>query len=324
MTTILLSSISTQLKYPKIIILYASIPSLYTYKTYTLTYVQYIFTWYQIIKGASHDWSDLACMYALEKEMAAHSSILLWRIPGMEEPGGLQSMGSHRVRHDWSYLAAASASGSKDKESSWKAGGQGSIPGLARSTRGGNGNPGNGNPLQYFCLENPCGQSSLVGFKPHGHKELDVAEWLTFQFSSVQLLSHVRLFATPWTSTRQASLSITNSKGLLKLMSIESVMPSSHLILCRPLLLLPPTPPSQWANSLHEVAKVLEFSASASVLPMNSQHWFPLGWTGWISLQSKGLSRVFSNTTVQKYQFFGTQLSSQSNSHIHTWPLEKP
>ena len=65
-------------------------------------------------------------------------------------------------------------------------------------------------------------------------------------------------------------------------------------------------------------------SASASVLPMNTQDWSPLGWTGWISLQSKWLSRVFSNTTVQKYQLFGAQLSSQSNSHIHTWPLEKP
>ena len=65
-------------------------------------------------------------------------------------------------------------------------------------------------------------------------------------------------------------------------------------------------------------------SVSASVLPMNTQDWSPLGWTGWISLQSKGLSRVFSNTTVQKHQFFSAQLSSQSNSHIHTWPLEKP
>ena len=65
-------------------------------------------------------------------------------------------------------------------------------------------------------------------------------------------------------------------------------------------------------------------SASASVLPMSTQDWSPLGWTGWISLQSKGLSRVFFNTTVQKHQFFSAQLSSQSNSHIHTWPLEKP
>ena len=64
-------------------------------------------------------------------------------------------------------------------------------------------------------------------------------------------------------------------------------------------------------------------SAFASVLPMNTQDWAPLGWTGWISLQSKGLSRVFSNTTFQKHQFFSAQLSSQSNSHIHTWPLEK-
>ena len=68
----------------------------------------------------------------------------------------------------------------------------------------------------------------------------------------------------------------------------------------------------------------ISVSASASVLPMNTQDWSPLGWTGWISLQSKGLSKVFSNTIVQKQQFFSTQLSSQSNSHIHTWPLEKP
>ena len=93
----------------------------------------------------------------------------------------------------------------------------------------------------------------------------------------------------------------------------------------------PPTPkPSQhqglfqWVNSLHDVAKSIGVSASASVLPMNTQDWSPLGWTGWTSLQSKGFWRVFSNTTVQKHQFFSTQLSSQSNSHIHTWPLEKP
>ena len=78
----------------------------------------------------------------------------------------------------------------------------------------------------------------------------------------------------------------------------------------------------QWVSSLHQVAKVW-VSASASVLPMNIQDWSPLGLTSWISLQSKGLSRVFSSTTVQKHQFFGAQLSSQSNSHIHTWLLEK-
>ena len=79
----------------------------------------------------------------------------------------------------------------------------------------------------------------------------------------------------------------------------------------------------QWVNSLHEVAKVLEFQLLASVPPKKSQGWSPSEWTGWISLQSQGLL-VFSNTTVQKHQFFSTQLSSQSNSHIHTWPLEKP
>ena len=68
----------------------------------------------------------------------------------------------------------------------------------------------------------------------------------------------------------------------------------------------------------------IRVSASTSVLPMNTQGWSPSEWTGWISLQSKGLSRVFSDTTVQKHQFFGTQPSSQFNSHIHTWPLEKP
>ena len=148
------------------------------------------------------------------------------------------------------------------------------------------------------------------------------------QFSSVQSLSRVRLFATPWIAARQASLSIINAQSLLKLMSIESVMPSSHLILCRPLLLLPPIPPSirvfSSESTLHMRGQSIGVSASASVLPKSTQDWSPLGWTGWISLQSKGLSRVFSNTTLQNHQFFGTQLSSQSNSHIHTWPQEKP
>ena len=145
--------------------------------------------------------------------------------------------------------------------------------------------------------------------------------------SSVQSLSRVQLFATPRTAACRASLAITNSWSSLKLMSIESVMPSNHLILCRPLLLpsiflsIRVFPVSQCFASRGQNIGV---SASASVLPMKTQDWFPLGWTGWISLQSKGLSRVFSNTTVQKHQFFGTQLSSQSNSHIHTRLLEKP
>ena len=133
------------------------------------------------------------------------------------------------------------------------------------------------------------------------------------QFSSVQLLSRVQLFVTPWTAARQASLSITNWWSLPKLMSIESVMPSNHLILCRPLLLPPSIFPSIRVFSsdsvLHNRWPNTGVSASASVLPMNIQDWFPLEWTDWISLQSKGLSRVFSNTTVQKRQFFGSQFS---------------
>ena len=130
--------------------------------------------------------------------------------------------------------------------------------------------------------------------------------------SSVQSLSRVWLFATPWTTVWQASLSITNSQSPPKPMSIESVMPSNHLILCWPFLLLLLIFPSirvfSNESDLHiRWPKYLGVSASTSVLPMNTQDWFPLGWTGWISLQ--GLSRVFSNTTVQKHQFFGAQLS---------------
>jgi len=131
-------------------------------------------------------------------------------------------------------------------------------------------------------------------------------------FNSVQLLSCVPLFATPWTTACQASLAITNSQSLLKLMSIEWVMTSNHLILWSPLLLPPLIIPSISVFSNESVLHIMwtiEVSASASVLPMNIQDWFLLGWTDWISLQSKGFSRVFSNTTVQKHEFFSAQLS---------------
>ena len=130
--------------------------------------------------------------------------------------------------------------------------------------------------------------------------------------SSVQSLSHIELFATPLIAARQASLSITNSRSSLRLTSIESVMPSSHL--CRPLLLLPPIPPSIRVFSNESTLHMRwpkYWSFSFSIIPSKEIPEL-------ISLQSKGLSRVFSNTTVQKHQFFGTQLSSQSSSHIHT------
>ena len=148
------------------------------------------------------------------------------------------------------------------------------------------------------------------------------------QFSSVQSLSCVRLFVTPWTAAWHASLFITNSQSLLKLMSIESVMPYNHLILCCPPFLLPSIFPSIRVFSnmsvLCQTGKSTVVSASASVLPMDIQDWSPLGWAGWISLQSKGLSRVFFSNTVQKHQYFGIQPSLWSSSHIQASLVEKP
>ena len=167
-------------------------------------------------------------------------------------------------------------------------------------------------------------------------------------FLLFNLGSYVWLFATPWTVAHQASLSFTISWSLLILMSIKTVMPSNHLILCHPLLLPPSiflklisvesvrpsnhlilSPPAlnfyqhqglfQWVSGSQSIGA----SASASVLPMNIQGWFPLGLTGFISLQSKGLSRVISSTTIRKHQFFSAQPSLWSNSHICTWLLEK-
>ena len=132
---------------------------------------------------------------------------------------------------------------------------------------------------------------------------------------------------TPWVVAHQTSLPFTISRSLLKLMSIELVIPSNHLILCRSLLLLPSIFPSIRVFSISGLftsgGQSNGASASASVHPVKIRGWFPLGLTGWISLQSKGLSRVFSNTTVQKHQFFNAQPSVWSNSHIHTWLLEK-
>ena len=154
---------------------------------------------------------------------------------------------------------------------------------------------------------------------------------LTVVPSSVQALSfsHFRLFVTPWTAACQTSLSITNSQRLLKFMSISQW--------CHPtisssvsLLLLPSIFPSIRVFSKESVLHIrwlkrwFQFYQLASVLPINIQDWFPLGLTGLISLQFKELSRVFSNTTVQKHQFFSIQPSLWSNSHIHTWLLEKP
>ena len=151
---------------------------------------------------------------------------------------------------------------------------------------------------------------------------------LSVQFSSVQSLSHVRLFVTPWIAHARPPCP-SPTPGLHPNSCASSQW-------CHPAISFSVVPFSSCPHSLPELGSFpmsqlfawggqsIGVSASASVLPMNTRDWSPLEWTGWISLQCKGLTRVFSNTTVQKHQFFGTQLSSQPNSHIHTWPPEKP
>ena len=146
--------------------------------------------------------------------------------------------------------------------------------------------------------------------------------------SSVQSLSRVRLLAMPWAAAGQVSLSITNT------WSPPNACPSSqwcHPAISSSVVPFSSCPQSLSASGSFPMSQLFAWggqstgvSALASFLPQKSQDWSPSEWTGWISLQSKGLSRVFSNTTVQKHQFFGAQPSSQSNSHIHTWPQEKP
>ena len=141
-----------------------------------------------------------------------------------------------------------------------------------------------------------------------------ISGYSCFQLSSVQLFSHVWLFLTPWTAARQASLSITNSRSPPKPMSIESVMQSSHLILCRPLLLLPSIPPSIRVFSNESALHIRwpkDWSFSFSISPSNEHPGlisFRVDWLDLLAVQGT-LKRVFSNTTVQKHQFFGAQLS---------------
>ena len=158
-------------------------------------------------------------------------------------------------------------------------------------------------------------------------KSSDLRQLPEAAHSSVQSLSHVWLFATPWTAVRQASLS-TNSWSSPKPMSIESVMPSNHLILCHPLLLLPSIFPSIRVFSNESTLRIRwpkYWSLSFNISPSDEHPGLISFRMDWLDLlAAQGTLRVFSNTTVLKHQFFGAQLSSQSNSHVHTWPLEKP
>ena len=171
--------------------------------------------------------------------------------------------------------------------------------------------------MSKWILPMDWGKKTIVNGK---HKQI--------QFSLVQLLSRVWLFAThesqharppcPSPTPRVYPNSCPLSQWCHPAMSF-SVIPFTSC---------PQSLPTWESFPMSQLfawgGQNIGVSALASVLPKNIQDWSPLEWTGWISLQSKGLSRVFSSTTVKKHQFFGAQLSSQSNTHIHTWPLEKP
>ena len=161
----------------------------------------------------------------------------------------------------------------------------------------------------------------VVHFRAHGMSEHECVCYCSVPKSCLTLRSHGRQHArlpcpslSPWVCSNSCPLSRwchpTISSSVVPVSSCPQSFPASGSL-----------PVSQFFTSGGQSIGV---SASTSVLPMNIQDWIPLGWIGWISLQSKGLSRVSSNTTVQKHQFFGTQLSLKSNSHIHTWSLEKP
>ena len=136
---------------------------------------------------------------------------------------------------------------------------------------------------------------------------------LEISISSVHSLSRVQLFVTPWTAACQASLSITNSRSLLNSYPLSRWCHPTISSSVVPFSSCPQSFPASWSFPMSQLfasgGQSIGVSASISVLPMNTQDWFPSEWTGWISLQSKGLSRVFSNTAVQKHQFFSAQLS---------------
>ena len=183
---------------------------------------------------------------------------------------------------------------------------------------------------EYMWIAGLLGHKAVFGLSYSSRGFQGKYTGVVYHAHTVQLLSHVHLFATPWTAAWQASVSITNSWSLLKLMPKESLMPSNHLIFCHPLLLPPSIFPRIRVFSNESVLPIRwpkYWSFSFSISPSNEYSRlisFRMDWLqGWKSLQSKGLARVFSSTTVQKYQFFGSQLYLWSNSHIHTWLLEK-
>ena len=211
----------------------------------------------------------------MEKEMATHASILAWRTPGTEEPDGLPSLGSHRVRHDWHDLVVAAAARTIESTIRW---------GTYIYT------------VEYSVQFSRSVTSESLHHMNHSTPGFPVHHQLK-KFTQ----THVHQISD---AIQPTSFSVVSFSSCPQIFTASGSFPMSQLF--------------SWGS------KSIGVSASASFLPNNTQDWSPLEWTGWISLQSKGLSRVFSNTTVQKHQFFGAQLSSQSSSHIHTWLRKKP
>ena len=185
--------------------------------------------------------------------------------------------------------------------------------------------------MHYVWILGEGGHFVLHGwqaFSDEGYKSIpNTCSWMVICFAVAQSLSHVRLFVTPWTAACQASLSFPSSWSLLKFMFNELVM-LCYLTISSSAALISFSLQSFSASGSFPMSQFFasggqSTGASASVLPMNIHGWFPLGLTGLISMQSQGLSRVFSST-IWKHQFFGTWPSVWSNSYIHTWLLEKP
>ena len=181
---------------------------------------------------------------------------------------------------------------------------------------------------EWFAKGNP--ETNPITIKPETASHLTELFWVLlpycspprcpFPIKSLALSAHV--------SPRTIHFWVLDKSPVSGPGRASPFLQHNHLILCHPLSYclqsFPASGSFQMSQFFPSGSQSIGISASALVLPMNTQDWFPLGWTGWISLLSKGLSRVFSNTTVQKHEFFNTQLSSWSNSHIHTWLLEKP
>ena len=269
--------------------------------------------------------------------MTTHFRFLAWRIPWAEEPSGLQFVELQRVGNDCNDSAFFMEQLPHPHMTTGK-----TIPLTLQSFAG---------QMLSLVLIHCLVLSELFfqGLSPHTptyticvyiyihiHTRLIYTAFTCawdyyirlLKIVVVQPLSCVWLFVTPWTAALEASLSFTISQSLLRLMFIEWVMPSNHLILCHPHLLMPSIFPVSVSFPMSRLVssggQSIRGSALASVLPMNTRSWFPLGLTGLISLLSKGLSRVFSSTAVRKYQFFSAQPCLWCNSHIDIWLLEKP